>query len=67
MEPSQTFNPTVTAESFQMAYEENYPRDSAGSHPEILIRDLHNLTLNPPKLISFPAGNLMSMLKATYH
>nr|XP_020015946.1 developmental pluripotency-associated protein 3 [Castor canadensis] len=54
MEPSQTFNPTLTAESFQMAYEENSPRDSAGSHPETLIRDLHNLTLNPPPRFPSP-------------
>jgi hypothetical protein len=54
MEPSQTFNPTLTAESFQMAYEKNSPRDSAGSHPETLIRDLHNLTLNPPPRFPSP-------------
>uniref|UniRef100_A0A8C0WML6 Uncharacterized protein n=1 Tax=Castor canadensis TaxID=51338 RepID=A0A8C0WML6_CASCN len=53
MEPSQMFNPTLMAESFQMAYKENSPRDS-GSHPETLIRDLHNLTLNPPPRFPSP-------------
>jgi hypothetical protein len=37
-----------------MAYENNSPRDSAGSHPETFIRDIHNLTLNPPPRFPFP-------------
>uniref|UniRef100_A0A8D2AI40 Developmental pluripotency-associated protein 3 n=1 Tax=Sciurus vulgaris TaxID=55149 RepID=A0A8D2AI40_SCIVU len=51
MDPLQKFNPTLAQESFPMSEnEENFPEDSVDSHPvssEMLIKQLHNLTLNP--------------------
>ncbi|XP_008823723.1 developmental pluripotency-associated protein 3 [Nannospalax galili] len=54
MEPSDMFNPPGTLGSFLTSYEENSPKDSAGTQPEMLVRDLRKLTLSPTAKLPYP-------------